>query len=112
MGTRKNHHNERALLNTQNKCLNLWTNLYFSYAQKFIICLSSTWLKSDKTQFEKYHYYISFLAGTGNVLKVQQLLHLCSEHDEKKDQVATHHSCLHLGCIFDVEESLIGGSSR
>ena len=26
-------------------------------------------------------------AGTGNVLKVQELLHLCSEHDEKKDQV-------------------------
>lgn len=26
-------------------------------------------------------------AGTGNVLKIQQLLHLCSEHDEKKDQV-------------------------
>ncbi|KAL4225519.1 26S proteasome non-ATPase regulatory subunit 2 [Mactra antiquata] len=25
-------------------------------------------------------------AGTGNVLKIQQLLHLCSEHDEKKDQ--------------------------
>lgn len=25
-------------------------------------------------------------AGTGNVLKVQELLHLCSEHDEKKDQ--------------------------
>ena len=26
-------------------------------------------------------------AGTGNVLKIQQLLHLCSEHDEKKEQV-------------------------
>uniref|UniRef100_A0A0L8GBA9 26S proteasome non-ATPase regulatory subunit 2 n=1 Tax=Octopus bimaculoides TaxID=37653 RepID=A0A0L8GBA9_OCTBM len=25
-------------------------------------------------------------AGTGNVLKIQQLLHLCSEHDESKDQ--------------------------
>ena len=26
-------------------------------------------------------------AGTGNVLKVQQLLHICSEHYEAKDQV-------------------------
>ncbi|GAB1598561.1 26S proteasome non-ATPase regulatory subunit 2-like [Argonauta hians] len=28
-------------------------------------------------------------AGTGNVLKIQQLLHLCSEHDECKDQDCT-----------------------
>ena len=25
-------------------------------------------------------------AGTGNVLKIQKLLHICSEHDEKKDE--------------------------
>ena len=26
-------------------------------------------------------------AGTGNVLKIQNLLHICSEHDDSKDQV-------------------------
>jgi hypothetical protein len=32
--------------------------------------------------------YRSFvIVGTGNVLKIQKLLHICSEHDEKKDEV-------------------------
>lgn len=26
-------------------------------------------------------------AGTGNVLKIQRLLHICSEHYEEKDEV-------------------------
>lgn len=26
-------------------------------------------------------------AGTGNVLKIQNLLHICSEHYEEKDEV-------------------------
>jgi hypothetical protein len=28
------------------------------------------------------------IVGTGNVLKIQKLLHICSEHDEKKDEVS------------------------
>ena len=33
-------------------------------------------------------------AGTGNVLKVQQLLHICSEHYDTKDQVGYNISFL------------------
>ena len=31
-------------------------------------------------------------AGTGNVLKVQQLLHICSEHYDNKEQVCNNNS--------------------
>lgn len=42
----------------------------------------------------KFHWSLKLLvfvnfAGTGNVLKVQHLLHVCSEHDDSKDQVWT-----------------------
>ena len=32
-------------------------------------------------------------AGTGNVLKVQHLLHICSEHYDTKDQVKAYVTC-------------------
>ena len=35
-------------------------------------------------------------SGTGNVLKVQHLLHICSEHYEAKDQVGSAAVCLSL----------------
>lgn len=31
--------------------------------------------------------FLYIITGTGNVLKIQQLLHTCSEHDESKDEV-------------------------
>ena len=37
------------------------------------------------TALPSYLLLISFLSGTGNVLKIQEMLHICSEHFETKE---------------------------
>ena len=48
-------------------------------------------------------------AGTGNVLKIQNLLHICSEHYEEKDEVCydASHTLTTLGCIYSMFSDMI-----
>lgn len=58
----------------------------------FICVCNSTEKCNIQFKSLKFHCSLKLLifvnfAGTGNVLKVQHLLHVCSEHDDSKDQV-------------------------
>ena len=56
------------------------------YTDSGSVCVREN-LRWENTKF--WLWLVPMLStGTGNVLKVQHLLHICSEHDDSKDQVS------------------------